>query len=522
MGRHLTPTFSQDLAAVLAGPLIHQLADDLAGMFPRRRRHPVALLLGYLALQRAIGSANRLDAELAVGEVWHRAVGLYNAAAHLHGDHTIGVHLSPPTADTFRHIRDRLTHPDHLPALAAAFTTRAVETAIAIGLLPDRGGSRTHPSPLRTLYGDGTIIRPLYRHDNPGRADPDIALHHRHDGTWWGNNLVLTYCRGPRPHRRVILGIDRVHQPGREADTAVGLFSRIVEIAGDRAQAIVYDGALRGTHHNQLMHTTGCLVLTKVHAAARRDGTKIARTIPLTTRHHHPDAAPCSHTLVIHDGAIHDSSIDSHGQLQLGEPLDRHQVRRYRTRTGYRFSLGIHIACPREPFTAWISPHPHADQLRLLPETDPDFAALYGLRNDAESNNNSYKATLPSRRAAALGWRRQLLDAIGWAILINSRAYARHGPSQPRSLLEPTSPDPLGTLLTGTADHQRRPSTATAAPSPRAGSALIAWLARLLAAHPPSRPRKTSRRVTDHRPPADTSRRVSGHDVARSDERRAP
>jgi len=271
MARHLPPTFSQDVNDVLAGPLIHKLAADLAGHFMRRRRHPLAMHLGYLALQRSIGSGNRLDAELGAGGAWPRIVAAYNQGTTSFGDgRTIGAHLPPLTADTFRHVRNTLTDDSCLPRLLDSLTERSIETAIGIGLLPATGGSLTHPHPSRTVYGDGTIVRPLYRPDTPGRTDPDSAQHHNHEGAHWGTNIVLACVRGPQPHRRVILGIDRVEQPGREADTAVGLFRSIVPRTDGRVQAIVYDGAFRGVHHNQLMRELGVVVITKVHAASRR------------------------------------------------------------------------------------------------------------------------------------------------------------------------------------------------------------------------------------------------------------
>lgn len=428
MGRHRPPTFSQDLEHVLAGPLIHHLAADIAHHLPYRRRHPLALHLGHLALQRAIGSGNRLDAELGTGGAWPRARDAYNTGADRHGDgQTVAPYLPALTTASVRHLREHLTRDPLLDLLGAALTERSVALAIGIGLLPATGGSLTHPDPARTIYGDGTIIRPLYRHDTPGRTDPDIAQHHNHEGAHWGNNLVLLCVRGPQHHRRIILGAARVTDPGREADTAVDLLRAVVPAAGRRVQAVAYDGAFRGVHHNLLMRELGIVVITKVHAAARRGQAKIVRTTPLDTRHHRPNGHRCSHQLVIHDGAICEAGLDAAGELHLSPPLPRKQVRRTRSkRNGYRFAIGITIPCAQEAFTCWFSVHPHADQLRLLPESDPGFARLYGLRNDSESGNAAYKSTLPFRRAAALGWRRQLLDALAWAILVNSRAHARH------------------------------------------------------------------------------------------------
>jgi hypothetical protein len=122
------------------------------------------------------------------------------------------------------------------------------------------------------------------------------------------------------------------------------------------------------------------------------------------------------------------------------DPLPPTQIRRNHSRSrGYRFTLGSLIDCPlaTEPFIAWVAIHDHADHLRLLPPTDPHFLTIYGLRNDSESANQHYKNSLPHRRAAMLGWRRQLVNALAWAILTNARATAIH---RPDLLPEPQSP----------------------------------------------------------------------------------
>ena len=103
---------------------------------------------------------------------------------------------------------------------------------------------------------------------------------------------------------------------------------------------------------------------------------------------------------------------------------------------GWRFTLGVVVECPKAPFVAWISPHRQPnerghgrpDQLRLLPESDPHFQTLYGLRNDSESINSAYKRTLVADRASARGWRRQVLDLLSWGILTNSLAWKTSEP----------------------------------------------------------------------------------------------
>ena len=475
----LPPTFFDDLHHVLAGPLIHQLAEDLTPLLARRHQHPLTVALAYLALRRSAGSGNRLDAILADGPTWERAIRSHNAGAADHGGRLLGAGSRPPKADTFRSARDRLCA--DLPTVLTALTTRSLDLAIGTGLLPARGGSLTRPARARTLYGDGTIVRPLYRPDTPGRTDPSIARHTRHDGQLWGNNLVTAYVRGPERHHRVILGIARVDQPGGEAATAVQLFTDVTRAADGRVQAIAYDGAWRGTHHNQLMHTLGVVVVNRVHGASRPANGDAPRVVPLTNRTHHVDGRPCTHTLVTVDGSVAEAHIDAAGNSRITEPYPRRQVRRARTTTGYRFTLGIDIPCPRQPFTTWIAIRTHADHLRLLPPTDPHFDVIYGLRNDSESNNHNYKTTLPNRRAAGLGWQRQVLDAVGWAILTNARAHALHGTGIPKPAPAPArrTVDQIlvtaGTISRAPAPVQRSRRTRRSAPL-----RLGAWLSMVL------------------------------------------
>lgn len=430
--------------AVLAAPLIHDIAADLDLGRPhgRRRRHPIALHLAWAALSRLYGSANRLDAELAHPDAWGAFVDTYNTAAanHPHGQ-PCPPHTPPLTADTHRHLRDRLTTDDGLEQLTDTFTRHAVTTARAIGLLdPHGGGSLTRPHPTRTIYGDGTVVRPIYSQSPTGtRVDHDAQAHRRHDGTIVGNNLVHLAVRGPALHQRVLLAIGRTPAPGGEAATAVELIRRVHDHAGPGIQAVVYDGAFRGVHHHTLMTDLGVTVVNKVHPAGRDGDQRLHRPHTLGTWTHAAGRrAQCNHTLVAHNGAVCDTTLTATGELELSPPLRRQQVRRYarRRRGGWRFSLGVAVTCPYGDFTAWISPHPEPgdathgrpDQLRLLPEHDPHFAAIYGLRNDSEAINAEYKRTLPADRAAALGWRRQVLDLHAWALLNNTLAWHVHAP----------------------------------------------------------------------------------------------
>lgn len=422
--------------------MIHDLAHDVGNLTHRSRRHPVALHIAFGAMARLYRSAHRLDAELVHQTFWDQIVERYNKGA---ARHPFGVevdpHAHPLTSDTYRHVRDWLTVDDHLAALQASFTEHSVWIANEIGLLlPSGKGSRTRPDPTRTIYGDGTIVRPLYRQADTGRQDLDAEEHSRHDGQIYGNDLVAIAVRGPEKHSRVVLAIGRVHARGHEAATAVELIRQVHAVADDGIQAVVYDGAFRGVHHDTIMTELGLVVVNKVHAKSKGSVVSSHRQIPIGQWGHVVNKRTCVHTLIVNNGSVHDSSFDDGGQLTLSNPLVRTQVRRYKRggSNGWRFTLGVVVPCPKGAFTAWISPHRQsrergygrADQLRLLPESDSHFQTLYGLRNDSESINSAYKRTLVADRASARGWRRQVLDLMSWGVLVNSLAWQQHATDQ--------------------------------------------------------------------------------------------
>ena len=202
---------------------------------------------------------------------------------------------------------------------------------------------------------------------------------------------------------------------------------------------MVYDGAFRGTHHQQVMSDLGWIPINKVHPATHRRGVRTWRTLPLGTYQHAAGRRVCTHTLVAHNGSVHDATTNDRGDTVLSAPLDRHQVRRYPRADGrHRFTIGVTVPCAHGTFLAWIAPHPRPDddnhrrpdQLRLIPISDPLFAPLYGLRNDAEAINSEYKATLLWKHTQQLGAARQALDLLCWAIANNSLAWHRHQPTE--------------------------------------------------------------------------------------------
>ena len=66
------------------------------------------------------------------------------------------------------------------------------------------------------------------------------------------------------------------------------------------------------------------------------------------------------------------------------------------------------------------------ENVRAIPPGDPDFHRLYARRNGSESLNRLLEDSLYIRRAHSLGRSRQLVDLLGWALLVNSLTLAGH------------------------------------------------------------------------------------------------
>lgn len=438
-------TRSEKVAAIFRHPALYELGALLPGRQPvgRPADYPGFLMLGYGVLARLLRSGIAVETELAAPGMWQivrdTASGMKDI---LPAELVPDLPARPPSWDAFRYARNRhLTDPDVLTELRAALTELAVDQARSMGLLlPDGPGSWCHPHRSRVVYGDGTIVRPLYRPrpdgeegSAPHRQDPDAAEHHRHDGAITGQNFVSLYARGEMPYQRVVLAVGRVETPGKEADAAVSLLQDLHPVCGSGMQVVVYDGALRGRHIDTLMTGCGVLVVNKVHSssatAKRRGKTRNPRWHTLGTWQHDTNDGPCSHNLAAVDGAVSEVALDEAGAPVIVTRLDRKQVKRRRRADGtFHFNVAYQVPCPLGGFLAWVTPHgsagdgdhKHADATRVIAEGEDDFTRLYGVRNDAESANSQFKRTLLVDRAMSLGARRQLLDMLCFALLNNA------------------------------------------------------------------------------------------------------
>lgn len=466
------PMGSMDrLRAVLGSPTLYLVAQslDVEQSVGRPRNQPLYSVLALGVISRLTRSGHRAVTDLADPAMWGLCQQLMTEAIARHG-----LDLPPPptTAPRWHHWRrlrdDHLSTDEGLRQLATIHRPLAVQAARDLGLLDPRGpGSLTHPHPTRVLYGDGTIVRPLYAPPKavrlegddgatrivypdpitgeltdtpPRRFDPDIAEHHGHTGPVLGHGYVAWHVRGPARYQRLTLALDHVPAPGQEAETSLRLLGPLARLIGPGLLAVAYDGAFTGVHIDQIMTRHGVLALSPMPkdsrtrdvdttALARIPGGGKARTHPLGFARHDTDFGPCLHQLAAIDGAVAQIDLDDAGDPVVVHWPSRGAVKRSRRSDGrYYFNVGYRIRCTAGgDFDTWLSPHarsgsdpnrPH--RLRVIHEHDPDWPGLYPLRSDAESVHSQFKRTLLIDRAVSLGWRRGLVDYYAFALMSNA------------------------------------------------------------------------------------------------------
>jgi hypothetical protein len=322
---------------------------------------------------------------------------------------------------------------------------------------PAGGGSFTHPEITRTLYGDGKVVTPLYT-PKPGdivtneetgevralRFDPDAAWHVEGGGDMvYGTKFAFVSTR--RDEGRFILGIE--HVDNDEPIAMLDILRRIREYDRGGMQALVYDMAVRGSHIQLILTEIGIVPVVQVHAKkkledekgrkkkGRKKGTYIPKTADLDDIE---VTMPDGTTEVVHiaayDGAASVKTINEvgmpHYELLECMRIQRNpNKRRYRWYGYYRLPekygrklISIRLHQTEEDDRRKLN---RTENLRPIPEGTEDYDRLHVLRPDAESINRGIEDTLYINRATAKGWRRQMVDLLGHARLVNAITLAR-------------------------------------------------------------------------------------------------
>lgn len=354
----------------------------------------------------------------------------------------------------YSYVRNRyLAHEKALDHVLARFRCLATQHAQELGICdPDGTGSLTHPSLDRTLYADGKVVAPLYR-AKPGtkrvdaatgevrtlRADADARLHITGSGeAAYGNKFVMTSSRLPEPHSRIILDVCSVPDVGGEASVALGSLRALVPLLPG-SQAVLYDGAFRGTHLRQILHELGIVPIVPVTAKAGGKRVRKPREERVTRIEAQVIESPAgveNVQLYARAGAIGLGELDDTGEVCFVR-LERVKVRRAANRDGtFRFYveyrlpaakgggiIRVRIDTTTEDDERKLN---RSEHVRAIPTDDPDWDRLYPRRSDAESINRALDDTLWLGRAHSLGRMRQLFELMGFALMTNAIAVHRH------------------------------------------------------------------------------------------------
>ena len=328
--------------------------------------------------------------------------------------------------------RRRWLDADLLERLGAVIEDEAVATARTLGLFDPSAGSLTRPDPTCVACGDGTwlpALSGLSRRDAVDQATGEAVRRFDRDALGYyrdpldrapGYELIIVTARGDHPCERVILAtrLRSKTNPmqGRSdgsiaAETLLDLSRRHPEL-GAGLRCFAYDMALSATDQNRLLDE-GIIPVSKVRAArAGRVHVKNLGKRTFTTR----DGTQRRLAVTAVDGRVCITATDSDGE-QWYLPLTLAQVKHER-RAG-RILVATHRRVPEHPLaptglaaaTVRIPLNARDDasaaglsrSLRVFAESDPQFRALFGRREDAESINGGLKARLWNKRSPALG-----------------------------------------------------------------------------------------------------------------------
>jgi hypothetical protein len=185
------------------------------------------------------------------------------------------------------------------------------------------------------------------------------------------------------------------------------------------ALGVIYDGALRGVHHAELMKKLVWLSINKVQAAQRatKDGKPVKRVEKMV---HVEDKVVngVTYRLYWQGGNLGITEIDHNGE-QTFVPLRRIKTSRRKDESGYRFynfyllpngdSIMVHLDTTEEDKQRKLN---RSEHVRQVPPADPEFKKLYGRRTDAESINRYLDDSLWLGRAHSKGARRARLRML--------------------------------------------------------------------------------------------------------------
>jgi hypothetical protein len=286
--------------AIASDPAIVQAADVLDVPDPRdggrpRDFHPYAyVLLNTIARRVYGGRLRRAVTELGYPANWQR---LRETVQRAHPDRPdVWLRQEPMREHQFKYFKPLyLSTREADEQVNAVLIQTGAQLATSLGLLTGTTGSLTNPTRQEAVEADGKVVPSITRYGpsdtrpgrNPGefvhrRFDPDVKQYETGDKRWvTGNKYVSISTRGDGWHERVMLG--RAQPPdGSELAAVLAL----LEVLDDYVDitALLYDGALRGNHINEIVRRFGivCVAAVIAERVDPNDPTKrTERRVPL-------------------------------------------------------------------------------------------------------------------------------------------------------------------------------------------------------------------------------------------------
>lgn len=439
------------IEAVLRGDAVYELADlipqRVEGEAGRPMDFPPYMMFVFEALISIYGSARRAEAEIAHRHVWHFIRRIVKKV-HKH-DQSMWLPPQQYKRHHYSYGRNRyLTDPTILEAIQKRHREIAARQAAELGLLDPGGeGSYTRPSLDRLVYADGKVVTPLYRakagttrvDKETGeirnvRFEADADLHMEGTGEMaFGVKFLLAAVRSSDVHGRIILDAQHAPEKGGEAKVALKSFAAIAPHSPG-IQGVVYDTALRGVHHNELMQKFGWLSINRVQGAevVTRNGKPVKR-VEKTVHIEDKTINGRVVRLFARGGAVCVAELTETGEQELTELRRVRTTRRdgkngtYRWYNEYALPEGgtvtVRLDTTEEDVARKLN---RAENVRQLPPTDRDFKHIYRRRADAESINRNLEDTLFLNRAHSKGAQRQLVNLLGYALVVNALAVHLH------------------------------------------------------------------------------------------------
>lgn len=481
--RRTRRTVSRDALALVSWPWLGDLGAVIDELFPpvrpgRPRRFDGSSLLLLVALRWRAHSLDQAEGHLRLHWEEVRRHGL---------QHGLSLPEHPPRWEYLRQLRELPEFPDLLKRLDEPFIVAAVETALAVRLMPERVSEVIVPHRDRHLQGDGTTFRPQTKvtvdengeihgsraHRLPARV-PDQIHTTKNGAQLTGYPLVAWTLHGRQRWERVVMAI-AAHPNGDEIIQAEAALHRVLDHT-QQVATVSYDRLMMGACQQRIMRRGVLPIVERAQASSsvtdprkcvrlpdelvpvrgsktaksRRKGKgrrrrssdaptekRFLAVAQLPDAVHDGPTGPCRHQLAAIDTClvVHDGGTDANWWHRTEVP-PVHRVERVDRGDGTFSLIGVwklrceHMDRANRYFEHRIDlsgkhgASVTANRVNAYPYLHPQSSGLYGWRNDIESFFHWLKDLSPEfGRSTSLRYNDLILDVIGAGILNNAVIY---------------------------------------------------------------------------------------------------